>query len=84
MVTFYDNLLRGQALPEALRQAQAWLRRLGRGQAEDLMARSGLGRRDVEAYRRWLATQGEAPYNHPYYWAAFAVFGSPQPVVPSE
>jgi CHAT domain-containing protein len=84
MVRFYDNLLGGLALPQALRQAQHWLRQLDRGQAEDLIARSGLGRREVEVHRRWLYWQGETPYSHPYYWAAFAVFGSPQPVVPSE
>jgi len=84
MVAFYRRLLAGLSLPQALREAQNWLRGLSREQAEELMARSGLGRRDVEAYRGWLARQGEAPYDHPYYWAAFAVFGSPQPVVPSE
>jgi len=84
MVAFYRRLLAGLGLPQALREAQNWLRGLSREQAEDLVAESGLGRRDVEAYRGWLARQGEAPYNHSYYWAAFAVFGSPQPVVRSE
>ncbi len=79
----------GQPLPKlaALREAQAWLRALTNedknrltGASPEQIAQAAT--RDVGPRRgRPTIPDGRAaarPYDHPYYWAAFVLFGSPQ------
>jgi len=34
----------------------------------------------AENYRVWISQLENLPFAHPYYWAAFQVYGSPEPV----
>jgi CHAT domain-containing protein len=89
MTRFYENLLgrrAGLAGPmakgAALREAQAWLRGLPRPEAEALSATLAGGelRGTVSALKplaRPAEGADERPFSHPYYWAAFVLFGDP-------
>jgi len=87
MVKFYQNLFEGAGIAAALRQAQLWLKDLNRDEAakqvelsvETLVPR--LSQTIVESYRTQLLQLGERPFAHPHYWAAFEVFGSPEPII---
>ena len=77
----------GEPMPKlaALREAQAWLRGLTREQAEAMAASPGdvnaSANRDPGPRRgRLVRTDSAAsrPYNHPFYWAAFVLYGSPE------
>jgi tetratricopeptide (TPR) repeat protein len=90
MVRFYENLLGKRAglkkpLPkaEALREAKGWLRGLSQAEAQKILAglllgvprgeRGKVGR--ILPFRRW--GEGNRPFAHPYYWAAFVLIGDP-------
>jgi hypothetical protein len=91
MQRFYENLLgkrRGLKAPlpraEALQQAQRWLRELPRAERDQLAAALSHGKLRgslvepkpepvVEAARS--EERERPPYAHPYYWAAFVLFG---------
>jgi tetratricopeptide (TPR) repeat protein len=92
MVRFYENLLGkrkdlkaalGRA--EALAEAKKWLQTLPRKQVEDLASRlSGGVLRGTEKEVKPLVKgkpaklpEGERPFAHPYYWAAFVLVGDP-------
>jgi CHAT domain-containing protein len=93
MERFYQNLLGrrpglDKPLPkaEALAEAKVWLRKLPRKEALERVAAltAGVSRgKDRPALPRLAelpkATEGEAdaPFAHPYYWAAFVLFGDP-------
>jgi tetratricopeptide (TPR) repeat protein len=94
MQRFYADLLGrrpGLAAPlpkaEALREAQAWLRGLGRAEALDLMARlSGGVARGKDAPGREAGEPAasvpaggadDRPYASPHFWAAFVLAGDP-------
>jgi CHAT domain-containing protein len=94
MQRFYANLLGGRpglsrplAKAEALAEAKAWLRGLGRGEVAALAADlSGGEARGKGAPRREEAPVpvepspspgDDRPYAHPYYWAAFVLVGDP-------
>ena len=78
----------GEPMPKlaALREAQAWLRGLTRQEAErmtastDAVAQSTT--RDPRPRRgRQLVNAPDAdtrPYDHPFYWSAFVLYGSPR------
>jgi CHAT domain-containing protein len=93
MRRFYQNLLGKRdglksPLPkaEALREAKRWLRDLPRVEVEKLAGE--LARGDVRASEesgpkppaalRASLPRGEAPFAHPYYWAAFILIGDPE------
>ncbi len=94
MVRLYENLLgerdSGEPMPklEALREAQAWLRGLTLDEAEaarrrlelDASALPPSGSRGNVGQRRPGAAPAAPihPYEHPYYWAAFVLLGSPE------
>jgi CHAT domain-containing protein len=91
---FYANLLGvrpglSQPLPkaEALAEAKAWLRRLGRAEVAALAAElsGGVARSKGAAKREPAVPEpgflegpaDERPYAHPYYWAGFVLVGDP-------
>ncbi len=93
MVRFYENLLgkrtglkRAMGRAEALEEAKKWLRQLKRAEAEPLAARLGSGvLRGTEGDVKPLVKgkeaklpEGERPFAHPYYWAAFVLVGDPE------
>jgi hypothetical protein len=92
MLRFYENLLgkrKELAAPlgraAALQEAKTWLRTLPRKEVETLVA--GLTHGEIRgtvgpAPTKKLAAkakvpEGERPYAHPYYWAAFVLIGDP-------
>lgn len=91
MVRFYQNLLGKRAdlkapLPkaEALREAKQWLRQLPRTERDRLVATLSQGeQRGAPVTLKGKPVvpaphpgeQEERPYAHPYYWAAFVLFG---------
>jgi CHAT domain-containing protein len=72
---------------EALAEAKRWLSGLGRGEAAGLADRLGpAGERSKGRPARKPAgtapaiapgREGERPFSHPYYWAAFVLVGDP-------
>jgi tetratricopeptide (TPR) repeat protein len=95
MTRFYQNLLgkrQGLESPlpkaEALREAKAWLRGLGRPEVEELAAHLAKGavrgtqepKKDSPspAVAQPIVPAGEHPFAHPYYWAAFILIGDPE------
>jgi CHAT domain-containing protein len=90
MVRFYENLLgkrkewkKGLPRAEALAEAKKWLRDLPRKQAGELAARllGGVLRgsegdeRPVVKSTPAKLPDGERPFAHPFYWAAFVLIG---------
>jgi CHAT domain-containing protein len=87
MQRFYENLLGKRPdlkapLPraEALRQAQRWLRELPRAERDQLAAALSHGElrsTPVKLKSKPVveASRDGPPYAHPYYWAAFVLFG---------
>jgi tetratricopeptide (TPR) repeat protein len=92
MVRFYENLLgkaKGLKAPmgraDALAEAKRWLRQLPRKDAETLAAalqanklsgtRGAVVELDVKD--RPKLPEGERPYEHPFFWAAFVLIGDP-------
>ena len=85
MVKVYEGLGRdGKSKPEALRDAQRWLRDLTAREAlalvqskEDELLRERMAWADVAPLRRALelADPNDRPFAHPYHWAAFQCVG---------
>ena len=82
-----DSYAAGQAMPKlaALREARQWLRSLTAddrdrltGASPDLIAQAAT--RDVAPPRGRIAPakvlRDARPYDHPYYWSAFVLYGS--------
>ncbi len=90
MLSFYENLLgkRGKKLGRAaaLAEAKQWLRQLSRAEAAKRVASLTKGTlRGSEEELPPLAVgdkpalpQGDRPYEHPFYWAAWLLVGDPQ------
>lgn len=88
MERFYQlHLNDGKDLPEALREAQIWLRDVTAGELkkrfadEEEAALAGQGRMPIEtasaAYARFRSQDsGRRPFGHPLYWAAFTFSGA--------
>ncbi len=92
MVRFYENLLgkrkelrQPMGRAEALQEAKKWLAGLKRQEAGEQAARLGGGvLRGTEGEARPVVKgkgaklpEGERPFAHPYYWAAFVLVGGP-------
>jgi CHAT domain-containing protein len=90
MVRFYENLLgkRGKKMgrAQALREAKGWLRALPRAEAGRRLAHLTKGTlRGSEGElpplkkgdTRPALPKGDRPYEHPFYWAAWALVGDP-------
>jgi CHAT domain-containing protein len=82
---FYSNHLNGMEPPAALREAQLWLRKVPAG---ELATRFATERRTPNlkgnvpseqasaAWRQFVSFKSSAqPFDHPFYWAAFAFTG---------
>jgi CHAT domain-containing protein len=68
MVRLYDELQRGpDDFRLALSRAQAWLRDASQQVLEDAARRYGMGKLTIPP--------GQAPYAHPFFWAAFDYTG---------
>jgi len=91
MIRFYENLLGkrkdlknplGRAA--ALDEAKKWLRSLSRKDAERLatlhsggVLRGSEGDEKVPAKLKPIELNGDKPFGHPFYWAAFTLIGDP-------
>ncbi|WP_410508008.1 CHAT domain-containing protein [Methanosarcina hadiensis] len=88
MEQFYSNhIVEGMDIPEALQEAQLWVRDLTSRQVTDYMEKcyysgkwEGKSKENIEQYiERYLKLAEESPekkpFQHPYYWAAFTVNG---------
>jgi CHAT domain-containing protein len=89
MMRFYQNLLdKPLTKAEALREAKSWLRTRRRGEIEKLAKQLAGGSARASEQKSPAATpstppatvlpDGEAPFAHPYYWAAFILIGDPE------
>jgi CHAT domain-containing protein len=88
MIRFYENhLMQKQSPAEALRNAQLWLRDVTNAELADLFAEYKMNASDAttrmayataqEKFREHtLAEPNAKPFEHPYYWAAFAFYGA--------
>jgi CHAT domain-containing protein len=88
MIRFYKNHLQQKQSPaEALRNAQIWLRDVTNAELADLFAEYKMNAEDAttrmayataqERFREHtLAEPSAKPFEHPYYWAAFAMYGA--------
>jgi CHAT domain-containing protein len=88
MIQFYENHLKQKQSPsEALRNAQLWLRDVTNAELADLFAQYKMNAGDAttrmayataqERFREHtLAEPNAKPFEHPYYWAAFAFYGA--------
>jgi tetratricopeptide (TPR) repeat protein len=90
MTRFYENLLGkrdglDKPLPkaEALREAKRWLRALQRAEVEKLAGQLAKGELRAKEERKGpqmpkpVIPQGDTPFAHPRYWAAFILIGDP-------
>jgi tetratricopeptide (TPR) repeat protein len=92
MTRFYENLLGkrdglDKPLPkaEALREAKRWLRALQRAEVEKLAGQLAKGELRAKEERKGpqplpqpVLPQGDTPFAHPRYWAAFILIGDPE------
>jgi CHAT domain-containing protein len=83
MTRFYENLLgkrdglKALSKVEALREAQAWLRRLTAEQVDQQVARLPKAERGDVRTRPQAIPPEAHPYARPYYWSAFILIGDP-------
>ncbi|WP_422928931.1 CHAT domain-containing protein [Singulisphaera sp. PoT] len=83
MVRMIESLGKGHWITEALRDAQHWLARLTRAEVEEFWVTRNLGKKPANSLAiSFDGLEGDCPFAHPVYWAAFAVFGSPEPLIP--
>jgi CHAT domain-containing protein len=81
------GLAAGMSKAESLREAKAWLRGLSRSEVEklagDLTAgvvrakQEPSGKKAPASRPPAVLPEGEAPFAHPHYWAAFILLGDP-------
>ena len=90
MIRFYENLLGQRDLKKplgravALEEAKKWLRTLPRKEAGRLatlhtggVLRGSEGTEKTPDKVKRVELKGDAPFAHPYYWAAFTLIGDP-------
>jgi CHAT domain-containing protein/tetratricopeptide (TPR) repeat protein len=86
MIRFYSHLLEQVEIDVALRKSQAWLRDLSKTEAVNVIDRisaelvRGLSPRAKKEIHMLKSNPSDLPFQHPFYWAAFAAFGSPRSV----
>lgn len=82
MSRFYATHLAGATPAEALRHAQSWMRQVTAGELArrfwDERAKEAHATEVVSAaWRRFVAmTPGHRPFEHPFFWAAFTLYGT--------
>jgi CHAT domain-containing protein len=85
MVRLFENLRDRQGIAEALREAQAWLANRTRPEVEAFAKSANFRDKAANSFEKTLnALDGEHPFRHPQFWAAFAVLGSPEPLIAEE
>ncbi len=74
MTHMYERLMRGIGAAQALSESQRWLRDLPVEDVDTLLGSTWRGETGGDE------TESQ-PFAHPYFWAAFSVFGWPGPVL---
>jgi len=85
MDRFYEHLFASKGLAESLRLAQNELRAMRKDEAIDRLREAGARTAWLDRCNRCKRfldeTDDSAKLDHPYYWAGFAAYGSPAPVI---
>jgi CHAT domain-containing protein/tetratricopeptide (TPR) repeat protein len=86
MIRFYQELVRGSTVVQALRTAQVWLQQVQKHELKqwiDTLPLEVSQKRQLRMVLRSVS-ETEAPFASPYYWAAFSMIGQNQTrIVPS-
>jgi CHAT domain-containing protein/tetratricopeptide (TPR) repeat protein len=82
MDNFYESLFQGMGLAASLRKAQLELRGLSKADAIERLREVGTPPEWLDGVRQFLDTIDRSDLlDHPYFWAGFAAYGAPEPVI---